>query len=394
VVTSVMPTYGRIDIAFERGEGPYLFATDGRRYLDFAAGIATNSLGHAHPHLVKAISEQAAKVMHVSNLYRIPEQERLADRLVASSFADTVFFCNSGVEALEGSTKVARRYHFHNGEPHRTRIICCTHSFHGRTLGMLSATDKEAYREGFGPRVEGFSHVAFGNLNEMRAAVGDDAAAILVEPIQGEGGANAASNDYLRALREIADEFGLLLIFDEVQCGAGRTGKMWAHEWADMAPDILATAKGLGGGFPVGAVLANEKAASGMKPGLHGTTFGGNPLAMAAANAVLDVLLAPGFLDGVDRIAKLLRQKLEAVVRRHSTVVEEVRGAGLLLGLKCVVPNGDLQTALREGQSMLSVGAADNVLRLLPPLIIDESHVDEAVKAIDAACAGLARNAA
>jgi acetylornithine/N-succinyldiaminopimelate aminotransferase len=236
--------------------------------------------------------------------------------------------------------------------------------------------------------------VAFGNLNEMRAAVGDDAAAILVEPIQGEGGANAASNDYLRALREIADEFGLLLIFDEVQCGAGRTGKMWAHEWADMAPDILATAKGLGGGFPVGAVLANEKAASGMKPGLHGTTFGGNPLAMAAANAVLDVLLAPGFLDGVDRIAKLLRQKLEAVVRRHSTVVEEVRGAGLLLGLKCVVPNGDLQTALREGQSMLSVGAADNVLRLLPPLIIDESHVDEAVKAIDAACAGLARNAA
>ncbi|EDP62119.1 Ornithine/acetylornithine aminotransferase [alpha proteobacterium BAL199] len=394
MVTSVMPTYGRIDIAFERGEGPYLFATDGRRYLDFAAGIATNSLGHAHPHLVKAISEQAAKVMHVSNLYRIPEQERLADRLVASSFADTVFFCNSGVEALEGSTKVARRYHFHNGEPHRTRIICCTHSFHGRTLGMLSATDKEAYREGFGPRVEGFSHVAFGNLNEMRAAVGDDAAAILVEPIQGEGGANAASNDYLRALREIADEFGLLLIFDEVQCGAGRTGKMWAHEWADMAPDILATAKGLGGGFPVGAVLANEKAASGMKPGLHGTTFGGNPLAMAAANAVLDVLLAPGFLDGVDRIAKLLRQKLEAVVRRHSTVVEEVRGAGLLLGLKCVVPNGDLQTALREGQSMLSVGAADNVLRLLPPLIIDESHVDEAVKAIDAACAGLARNAA
>ncbi|MEQ8396326.1 aspartate aminotransferase family protein [Thalassobaculum sp.] len=394
MVTSVMPTYGRIDIAFERGEGPYLFATDGRRYLDFAAGIATNSLGHAHPHLVKAICEQAARVMHVSNLYRIPEQERLADRLVASSFADTVFFCNSGVEALEGSTKVARRYHFHNGQPHRTRIICCTHSFHGRTLGMLSATDKEAYREGFGPRVEGFSHVAFGNLNEMRAAVGDDAAAILVEPIQGEGGANAASNDYLRALREIADEFGLLLIFDEVQCGAGRTGKMWAHEWADMAPDILATAKGLGGGFPVGAVLANEKAASGMKPGLHGTTFGGNPLAMAAANAVLDVLLAPGFLDGVDRIAKLLRQKLEAVVRRHPAVVEEVRGAGLLLGLKCVVPNGDLQTALREGQSMLSVGAADNVLRLLPPLIITESHVDEAIKAIDAACAGLARNAA
>lgn len=394
MVASVMPTYGRIDIAFERGEGPYLFATDGRRFLDFAAGIATNSIGHAHPHLVRAIGEQAAKVMHVSNLYRIPEQERLADRLVASSFADTVFFCNSGVEALEGATKVARRYHFHNGEPHRTRIICCTHSFHGRTLGMLSATDKEAYREGFGPRVQGFSHVAFGNLNEMRVAAGDDAAAILVEPVQGEGGANAASADYLRALREIADEFGLLLIFDEVQCGMGRSGKLWAHEWADMAPDILASAKGLGGGFPVGAVLATEKAASGMKPGLHGTTFGGNPLAMAAANAVLDVVLADGFLDRVDRTARLLHGKLEALVKRHPTVVEEVRGTGLLLGLKCVVPSGDLQTRLREEQGLLTVGAADNVLRLLPPLIIEEAHVDEAVKAIDAACAGLARDAA
>ena len=394
MVTSVMPTYGRIDIAFERGEGPYLFATDGRRYLDFASGIATNSLGHAHPHLVAAICEQAGRVMHVSNLYRIPEQERLADRLVATSFADTVFFCNSGAEALEGSTKVARRFHFHNGEPHRTRIICCTHSFHGRTLGMLSATDKEAYREGFGPRVQGFSHVAFGNLNEMRAAIGDDAAAILVEPVQGEGGVNAATDDYLRALRAIADEFGLLLILDEVQCGMGRSGKLWAHEWAGMAPDILASAKGLGGGFPVGAVLASEKAASGMKPGLHGSTFGGNPLAMAAGNAVLDIVLAPGFLDQVDRIARLLRGKLEAVVRRHRSVVEEVRGAGLLMGLKCVVPSGDLQTRLREQHGLLTVGAAENVLRLLPPLNIEEAHVQEAVKAIDTACAGLARDAA
>ncbi len=394
MVTSVMPTYGRIDIAFERGEGPYLFATDGRRYLDFAAGIATNSIGHAHPHLVKAISEQAARVIHVSNLYRIPEQEKLADRLVATSFADTVFFCNSGVEALEGSTKVARRYHFHNGEPNRTRIICCTHSFHGRTLGMLSATDKEAYREGFGPRVEGFSHVAFGNLNEMRAAISDDAAAILVEPIQGEGGVNAAPEGYLKALREIADEFGLLLIFDEVQCGMGRSGKLWAHEWAGMAPDIMASAKGLGGGFPVGAVLASEKAASGMKPGLHGSTFGGNPLAMAAANAVLDVMLADGFLPQVERIAGLLRGKLEAVARRHPTVIEGVRGSGLLLGLKCVVPSGDLQTRLREQQGLLTVGAAENVLRLLPPLTIEEAHVEEAVHAIDAACAGLARDAA
>ena len=394
MVTSVMPTYGRIDIAFERGEGPYLFATDGRRFLDFAAGIATNSIGHAHPHLVRAISEQAARVMHVSNLYRIPEQEKLADRLVASSFADTVFFCNSGVEALEGATKVARRYHFHNGEPNRTRIICCTHSFHGRTLGMLSATDKDAYREGFGPRVQGFSHVAFGNLNEMRAAISDDAAAILVEPVQGEGGVNAAPEGYLQALREIADEFGLLLVFDEVQCGMGRSGKLWAHEWAGMAPDIMASAKGLGGGFPVGAVLASEKAASGMKPGLHGSTFGGNPLAMAAANAVLDVILADGFLPQVERIAGLLRGKLEAVAKRHPKVVAEVRGSGLLLGLKCVVPSGDLQTRLREQHGLLTVGAAENVLRLLPPLNIEEAHVEEAVKAIDAACAGLARDAA
>lgn len=394
MVTSVMPTYGRIDIAFERGEGPYLFATDGRRFLDFAAGIATNSIGHAHPHLVRSISEQAARVMHVSNLYRIPEQEKLADRLVASSFADTVFFCNSGVEALEGATKVARRYHFHNGEPNRTRIICCTHSFHGRTLGMLSATDKDAYREGFGPRVEGFSHVAFGNLNEMRAAVSDDAAAILVEPVQGEGGVNAAPEGYLRALREIADEFGLLLIFDEVQCGMGRSGKLWAHEWADMAPDIMASAKGLGGGFPVGAVLASEKAASGMKPGLHGSTFGGNPLAMAAANAVLDVILADGFLPQVERIATLLHGKLEALVKRHPKVISEVRGDGLLLGLKCGVPSGDLQTCLREQHGLLTVGAAENVLRLLPPLNIEEAHVDEAVTAIDAACAGLAHDAA
>ena len=261
-------------------------------------------------------------------------------------------------------------------------------------LGMLSATDKDAYREGFGPRVQGFSHVAFGNLNEMRAAISDDAAAILVEPVQGEGGVNAAPEGYLQALREIADEFGLLLVFDEVQCGMGRSGKLWAHEWAGMAPDIMASAKGLGGGFPVGAVLASEKAASGMKPGLHGSTFGGNPLAMAAANAVLDVILADGFLPQVERIAGLLRGKLEAVAKRHPKVVAEVRGSGLLLGLKCVVPSGDLQTRLREQHGLLTVGAAENVLRLLPPLNIEEAHVEEAVKAIDAACAGLARDAA
>jgi acetylornithine/N-succinyldiaminopimelate aminotransferase len=389
-----MPTYGRIDIAFERGEGPYLYSTDGRRFLDFASGIATNSIGHAHPHLARAIGEQAAKLMHVSNLYRIPEQERLADRLVATSFADTVFFCNSGAEALEGSIKVARRYQFHVGRPQRTKVICCTHSFHGRTLATLSATDKEAYREGFGPRVGGFTHVAFGNLNELRAAIDDETAAILVEPVQGEGGVNVAPLDYLRALREVADEFELMLIFDEVQCGVGRTGKLWAHEWAGITPDIQASAKGLGGGFPVGAVMATEKAASGMKPGLHGSTYGGNPLACVAANAVLDVILEPGFLEHVDKTARAFWTALQSLPGRYPGVIEDVRGAGLLLGLKCAVPVGDLQTALRDEQSMLTVGAAENVLRLLPPLTIDESHVREAVDKIDAACAGLARHAA
>lgn len=394
MVSSVMPTYGRIDIAFERGEGPYLYSTDGRRFLDFASGIATNSIGHAHPHLARAIGEQAAKLMHVSNLYRIPEQERLADRLVATSFADTVFFCNSGAEALEGSIKVARRYQFHVGRPQRTKVICCTHSFHGRTLATLSATDKEAYREGFGPRVGGFTHVAFGNLNELRAAIDDETAAILVEPVQGEGGVNVAPLDYLRALREVADEFELMLIFDEVQCGVGRTGKLWAHEWAGITPDIQASAKGLGGGFPVGAVMATEKAASGMKPGLHGSTYGGNPLACVAANAVLDVILEPGFLEHVDKTARAFWTALQSLPGRYPGVIEDVRGAGLLLGLKCAVPVGDLQTALRDEQSMLTVGAAENVLRLLPPLTIDESHVREAVDKIDAACAGLARHAA
>lgn len=394
MVSSVMPTYGRIDIAFERGEGPYLYSTDGRRFLDFASGIATNSIGHAHPHLARAIGEQAAKLMHVSNLYRIPEQERLADRLVATSFADTVFFCNSGAEALEGSIKVARRYQFHVGRPQRTKVICCTHSFHGRTLATLSATDKEAYREGFGPRVGGFTHVAFGNLNELRAVIDDETAAILVEPVQGEGGVNVAPLDYLRALREVADEFELMLIFDEVQCGVGRTGKLWAHEWAGITPDIQASAKGLGGGFPVGAVMATEKAASGMKPGLHGSTYGGNPLACVAANAVLDVILEPGFLEHVDKTARAFWTALQSLPGRYPGVIEDVRGAGLLLGLKCAVPVGDLQTALRDEQSMLTVGAAENVLRLLPPLTIDESHVREAVDKIDAACAGLARHAA
>jgi acetylornithine/N-succinyldiaminopimelate aminotransferase len=384
VVTSVMPTYGRIDIAFERGEGSYLYSTDGRRFLDFATGIATNSLGHAHPHLVAKVQEQAGKLWHVSNLYNIPGQQQFADRLVANSFADTCFFCNSGAEAMEGALKVARKYHFVNGNPEREEMVCATGSFHGRTLATLSAGDNEKYREGFGPRPDGFKHVAFGNLNEMRAAMSDKTAAIVVEPIQGEGGINPASDDYLRALREIADEFGALLVFDEVQCGMGRTGHLFAYEIADVAPDVMALAKGLGSGFPVGAVLASEKGASGMSPGTHGSTYGGNPLAMAAGNAVLDVMLEPDFLATVTKNGAYLREALEGVAKRHSKVIESVRGIGLMQGMKCVVNNLDLMTATRDA-GLLTVVAGDNVLRILPPLTVRKSEIDEAIGLLDTA---------
>jgi len=384
VVTSVMPTYGRIDIAFERGEGSYLYSTDGRRFLDFATGIATNSLGHAHPHLVAKVQEQAGKLWHVSNLYNIPGQQQFADRLVANSFADTCFFCNSGAEAMEGALKVARKYHFVNGNPEREEMVCATGSFHGRTLATLSAGDNEKYREGFGPRPDGFKHVAFGNLNEMRAAMSDKTAAIVVEPIQGEGGINPANDDYLRALRENADEFGALLVFDEVQCGMGRTGNLFAYEIAGVAPDVMALAKGLGSGFPVGAVLASEKGASGMSPGTHGSTYGGNPLAMAAGNAVLDVMLEPGFLATVTKNGAYLREALEGVAKRHSKVIESVRGVGLMQGMKCVVNNLDLMTATRDA-GLLTVVAGDNVLRILPPLTVHKSEIDEAIGLLDTA---------
>ncbi len=389
LVTAVMPTYGRIDIAFERGEGSYLFTTDGRRYLDFASGIATNSLGHAHPHLVKMLQEQAAKVWHVSNLYRIPGQEQLAQRLVESSFADTVFFCNSGAEALEGAMKVARKHHFVAGDEGRDKIVCCTSAFHGRTLTTLSAGDNDKYREGFGPRPGGFEHVAFGNLNEMRAAMGEDVAAILIEPIQGEGGINPADIAYLEALRTTADEFGALLVFDEVQCGMGRTGWLWAYERTGITPDVMATAKGFGGGFPVGAVLATEKAASGMVPGTHGSTYGGNPLAVAAANAVLDVMLEPGFLEGVREKSAHVWRRLDALAAKHPKVIAEVRGVGLMIGMKCVVPNAEMQTKLRD-ESLLVVGAADNVIRLLPPLTASVEELDEAIDTIDRVAAAWA----
>ena len=392
VTEALMPTYARADLAFERGEGPYLFADDGRRYLDFGAGIAVNSLGHGHPHLVAALQAQAGKLWHTSNLYRIPEGERLASRLCAASFADRVFFCNSGAEAVEGALKVARRFHHDAGQPQRTRVITCTGAFHGRTLTTLSAAGNPKYLTGFGPAAEGFDQVAFGNMNELRAAVGEETAAILVEPIQGEGGIRAPGADFIRGLRDVCDEFGLVLIFDEVQCGVGRTGKLFAHEWAGIAPDVMALAKGLGGGFPIGAILANARTAAAMVAGTHGSTFGGNPLAMAVGNAVLDVILEEGFLAHVAQVGRLLRERLEQIVGRHPDVFAEVRGQGLMLGLKCVVPNGDMQARLRD-EGLLTVAAAENTLRIVPPLVIEASHVDEAADILERVSATWAKAA-
>ncbi|GAB4181756.1 MAG: aspartate aminotransferase family protein [Thalassobaculales bacterium] len=386
-MSAVMPTYGRYELAFERGEGPYLFTADGRRYLDFAAGIAVNALGHAHPHLVRALQEQAGKVWHVSNLYRIPEQERLAERFAAHSFADKVFFCNSGAEAVEGAIKLARKYQYETGHPERWRVISCQGAFHGRTLATLAAAGNEKYLKGFGPQTDGFDLVPFGNMNELRDRITPATAAILVEPVQGEGGIRPADLQYLKALRQVADEFGLLLIFDEVQCGMGRTGKLFAHEWAGVTPDVLATAKGIGGGFPLGAFMATDKAAAGMVPGSHGSTYGGNPLAMAVGNAVLDVLLAPGFLEQVDRVARYAWKRLKAIVADHPQAFSELRGAGLMLGLKCVGPNTEMVDRLRA-EGLLMVTAGDNVVRLVPPLIITEAHVDEAADII-ARCAAV-----
>jgi acetylornithine/N-succinyldiaminopimelate aminotransferase len=379
---AVLPTYARNELTFERGEGPYLFATDGRKYLDFASGVAVTALGHAHPRLIAALTEQAHKLWHCSNLFQIAGQQRLAERLVAHSFADTAFFCNSGAEAVEGAIKVARKYHAATGHPEKYRLIACTGSFHGRTLATLAAAGNEKYLTGFGPPVEGFDHVAFGNLNEMRAAITPETAGILVEPVQGEGGLATAPAGYLEGLRAICDEFGLLLVLDEVQSGMGRTGRLFAHQWSEVTPDVMAVAKALGGGFPMGAILATERAAVGMTAGTHGSTFGGNPLAMAVGNAVLDVMLEPGFLDHVQSVAKLLRQRLGAVAAAHPKLFSEVRGAGLLAGLKCVAPNIEMGNRLRHA-GLLTVGAGDNVVRLLPPLVIDEGHVAEAVGIID-----------
>ncbi len=374
----VMPTYARADVAFERGEGAYLWSTDGRRFLDFGAGVAVTSLGHCHPHLVKALQEQAAKLWHTSNLYRVAGQEKVAAKLVEHTFADTVFFCNSGAEANECAIKMARKYHYEGGDKGRFEIICANGAFHGRTLATVAAGGQEKHMKGFDPSMPGFVHVPYGNLNALRAAIGPQTAAILVEPVQGEGGIFVGEPDYLKRLRATADEFGLLLIYDEVQTGMGRTGALFAYEHTGAAPDIMAAAKGLGGGFPVGACLATEKAARGMTAGAHGSTFGGNPLAMAAADAVLDVMLAPGFMDEVAHWGGVLRSRLADLPERFPAAIEQVRGMGMMIGLKCRMPNTELQAKLLAN-GLLTVGAGDNVLRLLPPLIIREQEIEEAL---------------
>jgi acetylornithine/N-succinyldiaminopimelate aminotransferase len=387
-MNALMQTYGRCDLAFERGEGAYLITADGRRFLDFASGIAVNALGHSHPHLVKALIEQGQKLWHTSNLYRIPGQERLAERLVAATFADKAFFANSGVEAVECGLKLIRKYHDDFGDPNRYRVIAFEGSFHGRTMTALAAAGNEKYSKGYAPAVDGFDHCAFENLNEVRAKIGPETAAILVEPVQGEGGMRAAQIEFIQGLRKVCDEFGLLLMFDEVQCGVGRTGKFFAHEWAGIAPDILATAKGIGGGFPLGVCLASEKVAAAFQPGSHGTTFGGNPLAMAVGNAVLDVLLEDGFLARVNQVAAHLDRRIDELLRRFPGAFESKRGMGLMRGLKCAsgVTNTDLVDKLRLA-GLLTVSAGDNVLRLLPPLIVTNAEIDSAIDMLAAAAA-------
>ena len=386
MTSAIMPTYAPADIAFGHGEGVYLYSTDGKKYMDFGSGIAVSSLGHSHPHLVSAIQEQAGKVMHYSNLYRIPGQETLAQRLVDNSFASSVFTCNSGAEAVECGLKIARRYHDVSGDPDKYRVITCTGSFHGRTLATLSAAKNKKHMDGFTPMLDGFDQVPFGNLNALRAAITEETAAILVEPIQGEGGINCAAPDYFQRLRETADEFGLLLFIDEVQTGIGRTGKLFAHEWSEIQPDVVAAAKSLGGGFPVGVCLANEKATAAMAPGSHGSTFGGNPMASAAANAVLDIVLANGFLENVQKTGAYLRTQLEELSNQHA-FLGEVRGLGLLTGITCddSVTNLDLVKAA-EDKGLLTVPAGANVVRVLPPLIVSEAEIDEGLAILDQAC--------
>jgi acetylornithine/N-succinyldiaminopimelate aminotransferase len=386
VIPPILPTYNRADIAFERGAGPYLFDAKGTRYLDFGSGIAVSAFGHLHPHMVQAVQDQAAKLWHTSNLYRIPGQERLARRLTDACFADTVFFGNSGAEALECAIKMARHYHYASGAPERFRLVTFEGAFHGRTLATIAAGGNAKYLEGFGPPVEGFDVVPFGDFDAVLRAVGPETAGILIEPIQGEGGIRVPPPGFLKRLRELCDANGLLLVFDEVQTGIGRTGRLFAYEDAGVVPDIMAVGKAIGGGFPMGGCLATERAAKGMGFGTHGSTFGGNPLAMAAGNAALDLALAPGFLDHVRAMAGAMQQHLARLQHDHPGVIAEVRGRGLLLGLRLNVPATPFIARLRDLR-LIAVPAAENVVRLLPPLTVGEGEIQDAMAAIDRAAA-------
>lgn len=387
MISPVMPTYARAPFEFERGEGSWLIATDGTRFLDFGAGIAVNALGHAHPKLVAALEAQARRLWHVSNLYEIPEQRRLAQRLVEATFADTVFFTNSGAEAMECCIKMARKYWAHKGEPQRNRIITFKDAFHGRTLATISAAGQEKLVSGFGPLLPGFDQVEVGDIEAVKAAIGPETAAIMIEPIQGEGGIRGVPNAFLRALRALCDENGLLLILDEIQCGMGRTGALFAHEHAGITPDIMGVAKGIGNGFPLGACLATEAAAAGMTAGTHGSTYGGNPLACAVGDAVVEEIADPAFLDEVKRKAGLLRQRLGALADEHADVIAEVRGEGLMMGLRLNegFANGDFVAAARAN-GLLTVPAGANVVRILPPLNISDDDIAEGVARLDTTC--------
>jgi acetylornithine/N-succinyldiaminopimelate aminotransferase len=384
MIPSVLPTYARAPLSFVKGEGSWLIEADGRRFLDLGAGIAVNALGHANPALVDALTEQAQTLWHTSNLYEIPQQTKLADQLVEATFADTVFFTNSGTEACELAVKMVRKYWHDKGQPERVEIITWEGSFHGRSSAGIAAAGSEKMVKGFGPILDGFVHMSFGDVEGTEAAISDKTAAILVEPVQGEGGIRPIENADLQALRAMCNENGILLIFDEVQCGVGRTAKLFAHEWAGIAPDIMMVAKGIGGGFPLGAVLATEEAASGMVAGTHGSTYGGNPLACAVGSKVMEIVADPEFLDDVSRKAGLLRQKLEGLVASHPEVFEFVRGSGLMLGLRCKAVNMDVVNA-GYANGVITVPAADNVIRLLPPLTITDEEISEAVERLDAA---------
>ena len=389
MIPTVLPTYNRAPLAFSKGEGSWLVATDGTRYLDLGAGIAVNALGHANPDLIAALTEQAAKVWHVSNLYQIPEQQRLADLLVDNTFADTVFFTNSGTEAAELAIKMARKYWYEKGEE-RTGILTFEGSFHGRSTGAIAAAASEKMVKGFGPLMPGFRSLPWADMAALKAAIGPQTCAVMVEPVQGEGGIRPLSDADLKQIRALCDETGALLIFDEVQCGMGRTGRLFAHEWAGVTPDIMMVAKGIGGGFPLGAVLASEKAAAGMVAGTHGSTYGGNPLACAVGAKVMEIIATPAFLSEVNRKAALFRQKLEALVAAHPAIFETVRGQGLILGLKCKVAPADFVKA-GYGEHVLTVPAADNVVRLLPPLTLTDDDIAEAATRLDRAASALER---